>query len=54
VLYKAAFDERGQYQLAAVAAWVLGEYGDVVGRCRLTVSSPVLKAPMVSALEATI
>jgi len=25
-----------------------------VGRCRLTVSKPVLKAPMVSALEATI
>jgi hypothetical protein len=24
------------------------------GRCRLTVSKPVLKAPMVSALEATI
>jgi hypothetical protein len=27
---------------------------DVVGRCRLTVSNPVLKAPMVSALETTI
>ena len=26
----------------------------VVGRCRLTVSKPVLKAPMASALEATI
>ena len=26
----------------------------MVGRCRLTVSKPVLKAPMVSALEATI
>ena len=26
----------------------------MVGRCRLTVSEPVLKAPMVSALEATI
>jgi hypothetical protein len=25
-----------------------------VGRCRLTVSEPVLKAPLVSALEATI
>jgi len=25
-----------------------------VGRCRLTVSKPMLKAPMVSALEATI
>ena len=23
-------EERGQFQLAAVAAWVLGEYGDVV------------------------
>jgi hypothetical protein len=27
---------------------------DEVGRCRLTVSKPVLKAPMVSALEAII
>ena len=27
---------------------------DEVGRCRLTVSKPVLKAPMVSVLEATI
>ena len=27
---------------------------DVVGRCRLAVSTPELKAPMVSALEATI
>jgi len=26
----------------------------VVGRCRLTVSKPVLKAPMVSALDSTI
>ena len=26
-------------------------YGDVVGRCRFTVSKPVLKAPLVSALE---
>jgi len=25
-----------------------------VGRCRLTVSEPVLKAPLVSALESTI
>jgi len=29
-------------------------YRDVVGRCRLTVSKPVLKSPTVSALEATI
>ena len=28
--------------------------GDLVGRCRLTVSKPVIKAPMVTALEATI
>ena len=29
-------------------------YGDAVGRCRLTVSKPVLTAPMVSALETII
>ena len=31
-----------------------GGVGAKVGRCRLTVSKPVLKAPMVSALETTI
>jgi len=31
-----------------------GEGYDVVGRRRFTVSTPVLKAPMVSALETTI
>jgi hypothetical protein len=36
------------------AAIASGELRVVVGRCRLTVSKPVLKAPMVSALETTI
>ena len=27
-MYRAAFEERAHFQLAAVAAWVLGEYGD--------------------------
>jgi hypothetical protein len=31
-----------------------GEEVDEVGRCRLTVSKPVLKAPMVSTLESMI
>ena len=30
------------------------KHGRLAGRCRLTVSKPVLKAPMVSALEARI
>ena len=29
-LYRAACDERAHFQLAAVASWVLGEYGDAV------------------------
>ena len=29
-LYRAACDERSHFQLAAVASWVLGEYGDAV------------------------
>jgi hypothetical protein len=35
-------------------AWQRLTMDDEVGRCRLTVSEHVLKAPMVSALEATI
>jgi len=38
--------------------WECGKCGwgweTMAGRCRLTVSKPVLKVPMVSALEATI
>ena len=30
------------------------DFADKVGRCRLTVSTRVLKTPMVSALEATV
>jgi len=33
---------------------VLGSFFAMAGRCRLTVSEPVLKAPMVSALETKI
>jgi len=33
---------------------VAGIRGILVGRCRLTVTKPVLNAPIVSALEATI
>ena len=36
------------------AAYDASYEAKVVGRCRLTVSKPVLKAPMVSALETTI
>ena len=35
----------------ALAVSFNGEALDVVGQCRLPVSKPVLKAPMVSALE---
>jgi hypothetical protein len=34
--------------------YCVGAAPRVVGRCRLTLSKPVLKAPVVSALEATI
>ena len=37
-----------------VAGYATTMVGTVVGRCRLTVSNPALKAPTVSALEATI
>jgi len=32
---------------------IRAKLADMVGRCRFTVSKPVLKAPTVSALEAT-
>ena len=41
---------RRDYKQWDMGGWQVG----VVGRCRLTASKPVLKAPMVSALEATI
>ena len=41
---------KAAYEVAEAAA----KSGDLVGRCRLPVLKPVLKVPMVSALEATI
>jgi len=39
--------------VAAASEAAAATVRDMVGRCRLTVSKPVLKAPMVSAREAT-
>ena len=43
-----------RYTTVAVAAGVAGFDSIMVGRCGLTVSKSAFKAPMVSALEATI
>ena len=49
-----------RYMMAIIPAHIMRSVGggydneSLVGRCRLTVSKPVLKAPMVSALEAII
>ena len=43
-----------RYIVADEAALAMADHMDAVGRCRVTVSKPVLKAPTVSALEATI
>jgi len=39
---------------SAVTLMSLHRAGSLVGRCRLTASKPLLKAPMGSALDATI
>jgi len=52
-----AFKERGMKILGMDPAKNIADMATaegLVGRCELTVSRPVLKAPMVSALEATI
>jgi len=46
-------DKRTALSIALLRLGVMPLY-NVVWRCRLIVSKPVLKAPMVSALEATI
>jgi len=47
-------DLHGGSAAVAEGVWPLALTPAKVGRCRLTVSKPVLKAPVVSALEATI
>ena len=49
-----AFDDVAYHDDVAGDVGTREPNGLVVGRCRLTVSKPVLKAPMVSALEAII
>jgi hypothetical protein len=48
---RAASGDKGEAMQALEAALRDAAAADKVGRCRLTVSKPVLKAPMVSATD---
>jgi len=46
--------QEGNGMVATHQAWVKSQATAKVGQCRLTVSKPVLKAPLVSEIESTI